>query len=155
MSELSNTMVGVGRTNGLAKVPIRREAARDRFDVTGIERGVVAAHDITQVGVAGLEYRSPDLTPPGDGYGTQLGPEHDRPIVRGLDDDRHGPAHIDLALQRANGLAIGLTVTGPGQLETVQRRSRSEVSTPSRPRGTCWSVRRSPPLSRHMRLELG
>ena len=93
-AELRGAAVGVVRADGLAEVPVRRERAHYRFGVTSVQRGLVAADDITGVGVPGLEYRRPDVAPPVDRPLAAVGAEHHRPIVGGLGDDRHRPGQF-------------------------------------------------------------
>jgi len=54
-AELTGAAVGVRRADRLAEVPVRGEGVDRRFGVTSVQRGLVAADDITGVGVAGPE----------------------------------------------------------------------------------------------------
>jgi hypothetical protein len=65
------------RTGGLAEVPIRAEGADDRVSVTGFQRVVEAAHDITGTSASGLEDGRPDVAFPEDRPLTDVGAEHD------------------------------------------------------------------------------
>ena len=82
--QLSNAAVGVVRTDGLGKVPIQREGFHNRFDVTNLQRGLVAADDITGVGRSGLEYGRPDVALYVDRPLAAVGAEHHRQIVGDL-----------------------------------------------------------------------
>ena len=65
LAEFGGAAVGGVRADGLAEVAIRREGADDGFRVTGFQRGLVAADDITRTGCArrrgsgGRTYRRP------------------------------------------------------------------------------------------------
>ncbi len=84
----------VVRADGLAEIPIRREGVHNRFGVTSVQRGLVAADDITGVGVPGLEHGQPDLAPSVDRPLTAVGAEHHRLIVGRFGDDRHRPSQL-------------------------------------------------------------
>src|ERR1700735_4147107 len=62
-TELRSTAVRVVRADRLMEVPVRRERAHHRFDVTNLERGLVAGHDITGPGGSWLEHGRPDVAP--------------------------------------------------------------------------------------------
>ncbi len=114
-----------------AEVPIRGEGAHYRVDVTSIQRGLVAADDITGVGLPGLEYGRPDVAPLVERPLAAVGAEHHRAVVGGFDDDRHrpgqfppvvghvrqqfdhGPAADDGA---GHGLGVGVQPGQPGQV---------------------------------------
>ena len=93
-AQLSGAAVRVVRADRLAEVPVRREGAHDRFGVTGVQRGLVAADDVTGAGRPGLEDRRPDVAPPVDRPLAAVGAEHHRPVVRGFGDDRHRPGQF-------------------------------------------------------------
>jgi hypothetical protein len=69
--ELRGAAVRVVRANGLAEVPVGREGVHHRVGVTGGQRGLVAADNITGVGVPGLEYGRPDVAGPSTGHWLQ------------------------------------------------------------------------------------
>ncbi len=92
--KLTGAAVGVLRAAGLSEVPIRREGVHYRFGVTSVQRGLVAADDITGAGVPGHEYGRPDVVASGCRPLAAVGAEHHRPIVGGFGDDRHRPSQF-------------------------------------------------------------
>lgn len=95
-AELMGAAVRATGPDGLAEVPICREGAHDRIGVAGVERGVVATHDATEVGVSGLEYGGPDVAPSKDWQLAEVVAEHHRPIVGGFGHHRHRPSYFPL-----------------------------------------------------------
>ena len=121
--------MGVVRADGLAEVPIRREGVHYRFCVTSVQRGLVAADDITGVGVPGLVYGRPDVAPSVDRPLAAVGAEQHRRIVGGFGNDRHGPRHLPPVAGQVrqqfhhgppadtgggHGLGTGVPVSQPG-----------------------------------------
>ena len=98
-TELRSTAVGVVRADRLMEGPVRREGAHHRFHVTGLERGLVAAHDVTGAGGPWPQYGRPDVAPSVDRPLAAVGAEHHRPIVGGFGDDRHRPSQFPVAAQ--------------------------------------------------------
>src|SRR5262249_59982752 len=62
-AELSGAAVGVAGAKGAPEVPIWSEGAHHRVDVTGVQRGLVAADDAAAVSLPGLEDGWPDVAP--------------------------------------------------------------------------------------------
>ena len=85
------------RFDGLAKVPVGGEGADDRVGITGVQRGEVAADDVSRPRVRGREDRRPDVAAVVDRQLAAVGAEHHRPVVRGLGDDRHRPRRLAAA----------------------------------------------------------
>jgi hypothetical protein len=82
------------RSDGLAEITIRRERVHYRFGVTSLQRGLVAADDITRVGVPGPEYRRSEVATTIDRPLAAVGAEHHRPVVVRFGDDRHRPHQL-------------------------------------------------------------
>ena len=125
------------RADRLAEVPIRREGTHDRFGVTSVQRGLVAADDITGVGVAGLEYGRPEVAPSVDRQLAAVGAEHHRAIVGGFGDNRYRPGQVlavgqvrqqfhdgpPAGVRGGHGLGTGVQPGQPGILWPTNRRS--------------------------------
>src|SRR5580704_12654164 len=75
-AELASAAVDVVRADGLVIVPIRGEGVHYRFGVTGVERGLVAADDIIEVNLPGLQYGGPEVMPSVDRPLAAIGTEH-------------------------------------------------------------------------------
>ena len=93
-AELRGAAVVVVRADGLAEVPVGREGAHYRFRVTSVQRGLVAAHDVSGAGEPGLEDGRPEVAPSVDRPLAAVGAEHHRRVVDGFGDDRHRPGQF-------------------------------------------------------------
>jgi hypothetical protein len=146
--ELAGAAMFVTRTEGTANVPIRREGAHHRLDITGGKPGQEAPDDVAGAGAGRLEYRGPHVAFLVDRPLSAVGAEHHRPVVRGLGDHRYRPCqlppgvvHVRQQLHHRppvrdggpHGLGAGMETGQPGQVaahEVPYRPAAADLSGP-------------------------
>src|SRR6267154_1256392 len=93
-AELGGAAVGGVRADGLAVVPTWFEGAHHRVGVASLQRGLIAADDVTWAVGAWFEDGWAQVAPSVDGPLAAIGAEHHRQLVGGLGDDRHRPRQL-------------------------------------------------------------